>query len=185
MKTILRKKLLGMIPAVVGIALVTTSCTQGVPAETVAAKDREIADLKAQLTAIQQDSTFWQQLITIFPPLKSVAMSDHRAYMLPGGAILALHFDNMNLPQAKNLNWVALGVPGKFCKEDQERIEKQFGKGFTHFHDMVADTHGGSPGAEGMWFIHSGVREFLAPWGPVKPGVAQNFMPTQAPRCGS
>jgi len=27
-----------------------------------------------------------------------------------------MHFDNMNLAKTKNLNWVAMGVPGVFTK---------------------------------------------------------------------
>jgi hypothetical protein len=108
-------------------------------------------------------------------------MSDHEVFMTPGGLMLALHYDHFDISQAQNLNWVAIGVPGKFTKEDQERIEEQFGPGFTHFHDMMADTHGGPPGVEGVWFLHIAVREFDAPWGPIEPGLDSNFMPTLPP----
>ncbi|OCP19378.1 hypothetical protein BC361_31120 [Ensifer sp. LC54] len=110
-------------------------------------------------------------------------MTDHRAYMLPGGLVLALHFDDMDLSKAQNLNWIAVGFPGKFCKADQARLESEYGKGFTHFHSMKNDTHGGEKGEEGVWFVHTAVREFEAPWGKVEPGVDQNFMPTEAPDC--
>jgi hypothetical protein len=97
-----------------------------------------------------------------------------------------LHLDNMDLSKAENLNWVALGVPGRFCKQEQERVEAQFGPGFTHFHDMANDTHGGAPGAEGVWFVHTAVRDFESPMsgGAVSQGVDHNFMPTPASDCG-
>ncbi|MBI2918194.1 MAG: hypothetical protein HYY01_09380 [Chloroflexi bacterium] len=164
-------------------ALLFGACSSGVPAEEVAAKDQQISSLQAQLSTAQRDANFWTELVGLFPPVEMPSMRDHRAYMLPSGAVLALHFDNMQLAQAQHLNWVALGVPGKFCQDDQQRVEKQFGKGFTHFHDLMADTHGGKPGAEGVWFVHVGVREFNAPWGTVTPGVDQKFMPTPAPVC--
>lgn len=146
--------------------------------QALAAKDREVADLKAQLAGLQQDGTYWKEITALMMPVEMPSMKDHRAYMLPTGGILALHFDSMDLKQAKHLNWVALGVPGKFTREEQQRVEAQFGKGFTHFHDMKNDVHGGQPGAEGAWFVHVAVREFDAPWGRVKPGIDDKFMPT-------
>jgi hypothetical protein len=119
-------------------------------------------------------------------PVEMPSMSDHRAFMLPdSGTVIALHFDNMDLSKAENLNWVALGVPGKFCKQDQERVEAQFGPGFTHFHDMANDTHGGAPGAEGVWFVHTAVRDFDSPMsgGAVSQGIDNRFMPTVAQTC--
>jgi hypothetical protein len=92
----------------------------------------------------------------------------------------------MDLAQAENLNWVALGVPGTFCKRDQQRVEREFGSGFTHFHDLEADTHGGKPGARGVWFVHVGVRDLESPMstGPVTGGeIDGGFMPTPAPDC--
>jgi hypothetical protein len=131
-----------------------------------------------------QDSRYWQQLTSLMKPVvEDPSMTDHRAFMLPGGTVMALHFDNMDLDEAKNLNWVALGIPGRFCKDDQQRVERQFGKGFTHFHDLKNKSHGGKPGAEGVWFVHIGVRDFEAPWGQVGRGIDQNFMPTKAPDC--
>ncbi|MBI2846978.1 MAG: hypothetical protein HYX82_03755 [Chloroflexi bacterium] len=170
-------------PLVVGALFAFAACSQGVSKEEAAAKDRQIQDLQTQLASVQQDSTYWRQLTALMPPVELRSMTDHRAYMLPSGVLLALHFDDMDLNQAKNLNWVAWGVPGRFCKQDQERLEKQYGAGFTHFHDLKGDTHGGAPGAEGVWFVHVAVREFDAPWGHVKPGVDANFMPTPAPSC--
>lgn len=50
-------------------------------------------------------------------------------------------------------------------------------------HDLKADTHGGKPGVEGVWFVHVAVRSLKAPWGAVRPGVDEKFMPTPAPAC--
>ncbi|MBI4198020.1 MAG: hypothetical protein HY533_02790 [Chloroflexi bacterium] len=175
----------------IGLALVLGACTTGVPEAEVAAKDQEIASLKSQVTSLQTQASslergagYWTQLTGLFEPVGLKSMTDHRAVMLPSGALLALHLDNPNLSQAQNLNWVALGVPGKWCKQDQERVQKELGPGFTHFHDLQRDTHGSTiPGVEGVWFVHVGVREFDAPWGSVKPGVDMNFMPTTPPVC--
>lgn len=139
------------------------------------------AQLRAQIANLEQDAGYWKQLSALLAPVEMPLMTDHRAYMLPGGLVIALHFDDMDLSRAKNLNWVAIGVPGKYWKQDQERVEGLYGKGFTHFHDMMNDTHGGAPGADGVWFVHVAVREFDAPWGHVTPGVDQAFMPTPAP----
>jgi hypothetical protein len=93
----------------------------------------------------------------------------------------------MDLSKAQHLNWVALGIPGKFCKADQQRIDRQFGNGqgiFTHFHDMKNDAHRGKPGAEGVWLVHVAVRDFENPMGGrVRPGPDKSFMPTPAPDC--
>ncbi|MBI2850548.1 MAG: hypothetical protein HYX80_05830 [Chloroflexi bacterium] len=174
-------------------ALVLSAC--GVSKEEVASKDQEIANLRAQqtvsqqevaslsaqLTGLQQDAKYWTQLSNIFMPVELKSMTDHKVFMTSGGLIVALHFDNMDLSKAQNLNWMAVGIPGKYTKQDQARIENLYGKGFTHFHDLMADTHGGKPGAEGVWFMHVAVRDFSAPWGAVKPGVDAAFMPTAAP----
>ncbi len=172
-----KRIMVGVIGIIAG-ALLLTSC--GVSNEDIATKDREIANLRAQLTTVQEDAKYWTQLTSVFMPVaaKLPSMSDHTAFMTPGGLILALHYDNMNISRAQNLNWVAIGVPGKFTKADQERIEKLYGAPFTHFHDLMADTHGGPPGVEGVWFLHIAVREFDAPWGHLKPGIDSNFMPT-------
>jgi hypothetical protein len=109
-------------------------------------------------------------------------MSDHQVLTLPSGLVMALHFDNMNLAKAKNLNWVAIGIPGVFTKADQVRVNKLYGPGVTHFHDLEADVHGGKPGAKGVWFIHVGARTFTSPFGKVTKGkIDSNFMPTAPP----
>ncbi|MBI3931224.1 MAG: hypothetical protein HY325_04295 [Chloroflexi bacterium] len=173
-----KRIMLGIIGIVAG-ALLLTSC--GVSQETVDTKDREIASLRAQLASSQQDAKYWTQLSTIFMPVELRSMTDHKAFMTPGGLIVALHFDDMDLSKAQNLNWMAIGVPGKYSRQDQERIETLYGKGFTHFHDLMADTHGGKAGGDGVWFMHVAVRGFAAPWGSLKPGVDEKFMPTPAP----
>ncbi|MBI2852772.1 MAG: hypothetical protein HYX84_06695 [Chloroflexi bacterium] len=170
--------MVGIAAVLAGIFLLT-SC--GVNKAEVASKDQEIASLRSQLGAAQLDAKYWTQLTSIFKPVELPSMRDHKAFMTPDGVLLALHFDNTDLSKAQNLNWVAIGIPGKYTREDQERIEKQFGKGFTHFHDLMADTHGGQPGADGVWLMHIAVREFNAPWGAVQPGVDGRFMPTQPP----
>jgi hypothetical protein len=151
-----------------------------------ATSEGEAADVRAQLADAQQDSRYWQQLTNLMEPVELASMTDHRAYMLPSGYLLALHFDNIDLEQSENLNWVALGVPGMFCKKDQQRVEAEVGPGVTHFHDLEADTHGGKPGAEGVWFVHVAVRDFTSPMseGPVEGGKPDTgFMPTPAPAC--
>ncbi|MEE8418498.1 MAG: hypothetical protein V3S02_00130 [Dehalococcoidales bacterium] len=45
----------------------------------------------------------------------------------------------------------------------------------------MADTHGGKPGVEGIWFMHIAVRDFDAPWGHLQPGLDAAFMPTPPP----
>jgi hypothetical protein len=131
----------------------------------------------------EQDAKYWRQLTSLMRPVELSSMSDHRAYMLPSGVVMALHFDNLELDKAKNLNWVALGFPGRFCQADQRRIERQHGNGFTHFHDLKNNAHGGKPGAEGIWLVHVGVRDFEAPWGRVTRKIDEEFMPTKAPAC--
>ncbi|MBI4310165.1 MAG: hypothetical protein HY681_00160 [Chloroflexi bacterium] len=181
---------------VLSVALVSVltlgACSQGVSKEEAARKDQEIVNLRSQVTDLQtqastfqQDATYWKQLTALYEPVPMASMTDHRAFMLPSGAVLALHFDSMDLSKAQNLNWVALGVPGTFCKAEQARVEKQFGSGFTHFHDMENDVHGGKPGAKGVWFVHTAVRDFNSPMsgGNVKKGIDTNFMPTAAPAC--
>lgn len=169
------------------LAFVASACSQGVSRETVAAKDQEIATLRGQLGSLSQDAAYWKELTALMKPVELKSMTDHRAYMLPSGVLMALHFDNAKLQEARHLNWVALGIPGKNCREDQQRIESTLGTGFTHFHDLKRDTHGSSiPGVEGVWFVHVGVRDFESPMsgGPVKLGVDEKFMPTPAPQCG-
>ena len=175
--------------ALVGL-FVLGACSSGISDEEAETKNRQIADLQAQVSqlrgqtdALQQDSKYWTQLTSLMQPVEMPNMTDHRVFMLPSGVVLGLHFDNMDLSQAENLNWFAWGVPGVFCKDDQERLEAEYGDGFTHFHDMVNDVHGGEPGAEGVWFVHTAVRDFRAPWGPTSQGIDHNFMPTPAPVC--
>lgn len=177
-----RTGLFVFVPLAMVVALVAVGCG----GDEGGASEAEAADLRAQLADASQDSRYWQQLTNLMEPVELKSMTDHRAYMLPSGYLLALHFDNMDLDQAENLNWLALGVPGTFCKKDQDRVEQEYGPGVTHFHDLEADTHGGKPGANGVWFVHVAVRDFTSPMseGPVEGGKPDSgFMPTPAPTC--
>lgn len=182
----LRKKwLLGgaLAPLVVGLAL-GAAFLGGNGATAASANSPEIDALRAKIATLQQDATFYKELSSVFKPAGAApfnlrSMSDHRLYVLPSGIIIGLHFDNPNLAKAKNVNWVVFGVPGVFTKADQARVAKQYGAGFTHFHDLKADTHGGKPGAKGAWFVHIGVRDFTSPFGKVTTGaIDSRFMPT-------
>lgn len=175
-----RKSLLVWATGMLTVGILSAACAQAATGQQDSAKDQELAQLRQQVASLQQDGKYWQQLTNFVKPVEMKSMTDHRAYMLPSGAVMALHFDNIDLSKAQNLNWVAFGVPGKFTKAEQERVEQQFGKGFTHFHDMKNDVHGGQPGAEGVWFVHMAVRDFDSPMsgGQVKAGIDQKFMPT-------
>lgn len=150
------------------------------------ARAAEVAALKTQLAAAERDARFWRQLTSAFTPGKSLglnSMADHSLLRLPGGPVLALHFDSLNLAKARNLNWVALAIPGRFTKADKVRVNRVYGPGFTHFHDFEADVHAGKPGVRGVWFVHIGTRDFRSPFGQVRSGkVDLNFMPTNPPR---
>lgn len=160
--------------------------SSGATTATPSAQTRELAALRARLAVAERDAKFWQQLVQNFRPatsLKLNSMSDHEVLMLPSGLLLALHFDSMNLAKAKNLNWVAVGVPGAFTKADQARVNALYGPGFTHFHDLKTDIHGGKPSTKGVWFVHVGARTFTSPFGKVTQGrVDPSFMPTAPPK---
>jgi hypothetical protein len=177
-----------VIPLVLaGIALAAASVGSGGAATTTAsAQQREIARLRAEVANLRRDAHFWQQLSSTFRPAKSMdlnSMADHQMLVLPGGLVMALHFDNMNLAKAKNLNWVAMAVPGTFTRADQARVNRLYGPGFTHFHDFKNDVHAGRVGTKGVWFVHVGARDFRSPFGKVQKGkVDPNFMPTRPRR---
>ena len=119
-------------------------------------------------------------------PLKP-AMPDHQFMAAGDGTFMFVHYDKP-AEDATKLLYVGVAVPGTFTKEEQARVEEQFGKGFTHFHQgncasASADAcHGGSGGEDGFWFRHVAVDSFKMPWGDVKPGVDLAFMPTVPPR---
>lgn len=150
------------------------------------AQAQKIAALEARLAASELDAKFWQQLVQSFKPAKSMklnSMADHRVLVLPSGLVLGLHFDNMNLAKAKNLNWIAVGIPGVFTQADKARVNRLYGPGINHFHDLMTDAHGGKPGAKGVWFAHIGARNFTSPFGKVVPGaIDPSFMPTAPPK---
>lgn len=151
--------------AMVGLALFS-ACT----AKSREAKEME--QLKAAYTA---------------KPLQP-AMVDHLFMDVGDGTYLFLHFDK-EVGKESKLLYVGVAVPGRFTKAEQERVERQFGKGFTHFHQgkncpgANADAcHGGKGGEDGYWFRHVAVDSFKMPWGDVKPGTDHNFMPTSPPQ---
>jgi hypothetical protein len=170
--------------AALAAAVALSAHATGSQAGTTSA-ERELASLERQLAVAQRDARFWQQLTSAFVPGKRLglnAMADHLVLRTPGGPVLALHFDDMNLAKAKNLNWVAYALPGRFSRSDQTRLNRLYGPGFTHFHDLKTDVHGGKAGAKGVWFVHIGTRNFASPFGRVRQGkVDTNFMPTRPP----
>jgi uncharacterized membrane protein YphA (DoxX/SURF4 family) len=179
-------KVFMFLPLIVGLALgAALFGGHGGTASATPAQVRDVSSLEAKLARTQQDAKFWTQLTSVLKPapLHLRSMQDHRLFMLPSGIVLGLHFDNMKLAKARNLDWIVFGVPGRFTKADQARVTRQFGPGFVHFHDFAADTHGGKPGAKGFWFVHIGARNFHSPFGQVKDGVIDpTFMPTPPPR---
>lgn len=178
-----RRSTLGAVAALV-VGLVVGAAILGRGGGTTAAppaQTKQIAALQAKIASLEQKATVYDQLTSVLKPAPANlrSMQDHRLYALPSGIILGLHFDDMNLAKAKNLNWVVFGVPGVFTKADQRRVEREYGHGFTHFHDLTADTHGGKPGAKGAWFLHTGARDFTSPFGKVTAGaIDPRFMPT-------
>ena len=125
------------------------------------------------------------------------AMPDHLIKVLADGTGIFLHFDKP-VGQDSMVLWLGTMVPGKFCKADQDRVQATSGPGFVHFHQKSIpgndpnSGHGGKGGENGYWFRHIAVTniplgDMMAgtgvPWGPVKPGIDTNFMPTPAPAC--
>lgn len=139
-----------------------------------------------KIAAAELDAKFWQQLVQNFKPAKSMglnSMADHRVLVLPSGLVLALHFDSMNLSKARNLNWFAVGIPGVFTQADKARVNRLYGPGINHFHDLKTDAHGGKRGVKGVWFAHVGVRNFTSMFGTVVQGkIDPRFMPTAPPK---
>jgi hypothetical protein len=162
---------------IAAIGVVALSATVGVSA--LAARS------EAGTSSTERDARFWRQLTSAFVPGKALginSMADHSLLRTPGGPVLALHFDKPNLAKASNLNWVAFALPGRFTRADRARVNRLYGPGFTHFHSFEADSHGGKPGAKGVWFVHIGTRNFTSPFGRVQVGkVDRNFMPTRPP----
>lgn len=121
------------------------------------------------------------------PSPVSPAMPDHIFLAQGDGTFLFLHFDKP-VGKAEKVLYTGIAVPGVFSKADQERVEKQYGKGFTHFHRTKCAAndpnacHGADRvGEEGYWFRHTAVDSFKMPWGDVRPGTDYSFMPTPPP----
>ncbi|MEE8418497.1 MAG: hypothetical protein V3S02_00125 [Dehalococcoidales bacterium] len=93
-----KKKVILLLTGTLAGALILTGC--GVSQETVDAKDQEIADLRAQLTTVEQDAKYWTQLSTVFMQVDLPSMTDHKVVMTPGGMMVALHFDNHDISKA-------------------------------------------------------------------------------------
>ena len=179
-----RRLLLGTALAGFATAVALFALTTRSQAGTVSSA-QEVSALKAQLANAERDARYWRQLTSAFVPGKRLgmnSMSDHVLLRTPGGPVLALHFDNMNLDRARNLHWVAYALPGRFTRADQARLNRSYGPGFTHFHSFKNDAHGGPAGTKGVWFVHIGTRNFRSPFGQVRAGkVDLNFMPTKPP----
>jgi len=109
------------------------------------------------------------------------------------GAVF-LHFDKP-VGQDRKILYIGDAVPGKFCNTPE--VQELIKKGYVHFHTTnkvpTPDAgHGGKGGEPGFWLRHIAVApipkgDMMAgtgvPWGPVKPGIDFNFMPTPPPDC--
>jgi hypothetical protein len=119
-------------------------------------------------------------------------LPDHVWLIADDKSVVFLHFDKP-ATDATRVLYTGYGIKGRWCAEDQERIEALAGKGFTHFHRTAKVPtpdagHGGAKAGEsGYWLKHVAVAPaFKMPWGEVEPGVVDaKFMPTKAPECGS
>lgn len=115
------RRLTGAVAGLAALLLVAGACAPAGAQPAATAKDQEVVSLKAQLAALQQDETYWKQLTSVVMPVSLQTMTDHRAHLLQTGGIIALHFDDMDLGKARNLNWIAFGVPGKYCPRTTPR----------------------------------------------------------------
>ena len=171
--------------ALAAVATVAAILALTTRSEASTVSTQEVSTLERRLANAERDARFWRQLTSAFVPGKRLglnSMADHVILRTPGGPVLALHFDNMNLDKARNLNWVAYALPGRFTRADQARLNRLYGPGFTHFHSFKNDAHGGPAGTSGVWFVHIGTRNFRSPFGQVRSGrVDRNFMPTKPP----
>ncbi|MEK7825244.1 MAG: hypothetical protein AAB266_02365 [Nitrospirota bacterium] len=113
------------------------------------------------------------------------SMPDHLWMKADSGMIIFLHFAKPVSDKGNKLIFVGEGIKGRFCAEDQPDKGKT---GYVHFHASTVvkgheHGHGGDKGQEGFWLRHVAVDEFDMMGMHFKPGVAYNFMPTQAPKC--
>ena len=150
------------------------------------AQERELpSDLLAQIGS-QLDASFSND-----GPFET-DLPDHLWIGVDENSAVFLHLDKA-VPDATRVLYTGFGIKGRWCAEDQERIEAVAGEGFTHFHRIAevataeAGHGGGEPGEPGYWLKHVAVGPaFEMPWGTVEPGQTdQNFMPTEAPKCES
>ncbi len=151
----------------------------------LSAQDQVYAQEMKQLRAFYSDSP------------TQPALPDHLYKIFSDGTGAFFHFDKP-VGQDTMILWIGTLVPGRFCKADQERVANSYGPGFVHFHQKFTPGsdpnagHGGKGGEDGYWYRHIAVTnipkgDMMAgtgvPWGPVKPGIDMNFMPTPAPSC--
>jgi len=119
------------------------------------------------------------------------AMPDHLWLDAGNGRATFLHFNKPVSDSTAVLIFVGEGIKGRFCAEDQPDAGKT---GYVHFHRShtpegekgeAAHGHGGKQAEEGYWLRHVAIGEFDMMGTHFKPGIAINFMPTPAPKCGS
>jgi hypothetical protein len=119
------------------------------------------------------------------------AMSDHLWMDTGNGHGVFLHFNKPVSDPTAMVIFTGEGVKGRFCAEDQPDGGKT---GFVHFHrshtpdgekGMTAHGHGGQSAEEGYWLKHIAIGEFDMMGIHFTPGIAMNFMPTPAPKCGA
>jgi hypothetical protein len=135
-----------------------------------------------------------EQLAAGFSPKSpfETDLPDHLWLMADDKSVVFLHLDKP-VGEATRVLYAGYGVKGRWCAEDQERIEAIAGKGFSHFHRTAKVPtpeagHGGAKAGEpGYWLKHVAVGPaFDMPWGHVGHGATDaKFMPTSAPKCGS
>ena len=146
---------------------------------------KEVDSLKSEVGMYKPKAQFWDQVLAAYTAQPyDPAKPDHKWLDLGDGTYLFMQFDKA-VDQADELMYVGIGLPGMFCKEDQEQLPPSF----THFHQSkcasqnIEECHGGKGGDEGYWLMHVAVKDLAMPWGEVKAGVDTKFMPTAAPTC--
>ena len=129
-------------------------------------------ELEEQIAALEHNSDLYNLVINGYDGIPTIPrLPDHVYKEIDSGQYVFLHFDKA-LPEATKVLYTGRIIPGKFCKEDQDKLPP----GFTHFHkafvdsDNPQDGHGGVGGEDGYWFVHVAVAELDMPWGQVVPG---------------
>ncbi len=122
--------------------------------------------------------------IFTFEPF-SPSMPDHLFIQTDSTKIIFLHFAKPVTEKGNKMIFVGEGIKGRFCVENQPDKGET---GYVHFHASSVTKghehgHGGDKGQEGYWLRHIAVDEIDIMGMHFKPGVAYDFMPTQAPKC--